>query len=57
MFVFIFKYSDEVFDFNKLVLWNYNCIRGLSFNVGVYFNIKNIMVKVFKLVISDIIDI
>src|SRR5690606_38880506 len=56
-FAFTLKYEDEALDFNKSVLWNHNRVRGLSPNVGAHFTINNVLVKVFKSRISDIIDI
>ncbi|WP_035357008.1 methionyl-tRNA formyltransferase [Acholeplasma granularum] len=56
-FAFTLKYSDEALDFNQTSKWNHQRIKGLSPNIGAHLIIDNVVVKVFKSQLSDIIDI
>ncbi len=56
-FAFTLKFSDEALNFEETNAWNHQRIRGLSPNIGAHFMVGNVLVKVFKSRISDIINV
>ncbi len=56
-FAYTLKFSDEALDFNKDANWNHNRIRGLSPHIGAHLTVNNVLVKIFKSRINDIIKL
>lgn len=56
-FAYTLKFEDEALDFNKKASWNHNRIRGLSPHIGAHLMVGNVLVKIFKSHINDIIKL
>jgi len=56
-FAYTLKYRDEALNFERSVDWNHNRVRGLSPQIGAYFKVDNVLIKVFKSHKSDIMNL